>query len=410
MSWFQGGELISKLYLTTFVSEFYKRGSIVSKYAEIGVDVRKRGIETFKATVQSLFPQAFCVVVSDPQLRGYGILLHTDSAGSKPLQNYLQWKETGEFKWFKSVAQDVVAMNLDDIICVGAQPVGFVDYVAINTFRLPKKEFLAALNSGFKKCFDLLKRHGIKILFLGGETADLPDQLRTLDVSGTISARVKLPEIISGDKIKPGDVIIGLRSGGKTKHEKRGNSGIMCNGITLARHCLMEREYGRKYPELKDPDGKGYYGRFAFDEYLDELGMTVGEAIFSPTRIFAPVIARILERHGGQITGLVHNTGGGQTKCLKLGENVHYIKDDLVEPDSIFRLIQREAKVSWREMFEDFNMGVGFEVMVRKRGAEEILGVAEKFGLGAKVIGRCEKSDGKNKLTIRSEFGKFEYR
>ncbi len=383
---------------------------IMSKYAETGVDVRKRGIETFKVTVQNLFPQAFCVVGKDPQLRGYGVLLHTDGAGSKPLQNYLHWNETGEFKWFESIAQDVVAMNVDDIICVGAQPVGFVDYVAINAFRVPKKEFLDALNFGFKKCLGMLKRHGIKILFLGGETADLPDQLRTLDVSGTISARVKLSKVINGSKIKPGDVIVGLRSGGKTKYETHENSGIMCNGITLARHSLMQCECERKYPELKNPGGKGYYGRFAFDEYLDELGMTVGEAILSPTRIFAPVIARILERHGGQITGLVHNTGGGQTKCLKLGKNIHYIKEDLVEPDSIFRLIQREAKVSWREMFEDFNMGVGFEVIVRKRSAEAILAAAERFGLGAKVIGRCEKSDGKNKLTIRSEFGKFEYR
>ena len=383
---------------------------LMSKYAETGVDVRKKGIETFKVTVQNLFPQAFCVVGGDPQLRGYGVLLHTDGAGSKPLQNYLHWKETGEFKWFESIAQDVMAMNLDDVICVGAQPVGFVDYVAINTFKVPKKEFLAALNSGFKKCFDMLERNGIKILFLGGETADLPDQLRTLDVSGTISARVKLSEVINGSKIKPGDVIIGLRSGGKTKYEKQENSGIMCNGITLARHSLMKFECERKYPELKNPDGKGYYGRFSFDEYLDKLGMTVGEAILSPTRIFAPVVARILERHGGQITGLVHNTGGGQTKCLKLGKNVHYIKDDLIEPDSIFRLIQREANVSWREMFEDFNMGVGFEVIARKGSAEAILAAAERFGLGAKVIGRCEKSDGKNKLAIRSEFGKFEYR
>lgn len=381
----------------------------MSKYAEIGVDVRKRGIETFKATVQNLFPQAFCVVGSDPHLRGYGIVLHTDSAGSKPLQNYLHWKETGEFKWFESIAQDVMAMNVDDIICVGAQPVGFIDYVAVNTFRLPKKEFLDALNSGFKECFGLLKRHGIKILFLGGETADLPDQLRTLDVSGTISARVKLSEVKSGDKIKPGDVIIGLRSGGKTKYEKHENSGIMCNGITLARHCLMKKECERKYPEIKDPDGKRYYGKFAFDEYLDELGMTVGEAILSPTRLFTPVVKKILDAHRKHITSLVHNTGGGQTKCLKIGKNVHYIKDDIIKPDPIFGLIQRESKESWRAMFEDFNMGTGFEVVVKEEHAEEVLSIPEKLGLEAKIIGRCEKSDGKNKLTIRSEFGKFEY-
>lgn len=381
----------------------------MSKYAEIGVDVRKRGIETFRATVQNLFPQAFCVVGKDPQLRGYGVLLHTDGAGSKPIQNYLHWKETGEFKWFESIAQDVVAMNVDDIICVGAQVIGFVDYIAINTFRVPKKKFLVALNSGFKKCFEMLKRQGIKILFLGGETADLPDQLRTLDVSGTISARVKLSEVINGSKIKPGDVIIGLRSGGKTKYEKHENSGIMCNGITLARHCLMKKEFEQRYLEIKDLDGKEYYGKFVFDEYLDELGMTVGEAIISPTRLFTPVVAKILDVHRAHIAGLVHNTGGGQTKCLKIGKNIHYIKDDIIKPDPIFNLIQRESGESWREMFKNFNMGTGFEIVVKKEYAEEVLSISEKLGLEAKIIGRCEKSDGRNKLKISSEFGKFEY-
>lgn len=381
-----------------------------SKYAEVGIDVRKKGIEVFKPSLESLFPKAFCPVIRDPKFRKYGMVLHTDGAGSKPLQNYLHWRETGENRWFRGIAYDVLAMNIDDVMCVGAAPLGFVDYVAVNRSRVPKEELLSALNTGFKECFATLRRYGIKISFLGGETADLPDQLRTVDVSGTVSARVELSKVISGEKIKPGDVIVGLRSGARTKYERQENSGIMCNGITLARHCLMKSEYARKYPELKDPNSKGYYGRFAFNDYLDELEMTIGEAILSPTRIFAPVIARILEKHGKQVTGLVHNTGGGQTKCLRLGKNVHYLKNDLIEPDPIFRLIQREAKVSWREMFEDFNMGVGFEIITRKKGVEEILDVAERVGLGAKVIGRCDKSYGKNKLTIRSEFGKFEYR
>ena len=380
-----------------------------SKYAEVGVDVRKRGVETFEPFLDTIFPRAFCPVVRDPELRGYGRVLHTDGAGSKPLQGYLHWRETGDFRWFKGLAQDVLAMNLDDVICVGAQPLEFVDYVSLNRSRIPKEEFLAALSSGFKECFDALKRRGIKISFLGGETADLPDQLRTLDVSGTISARVALSKVVSGEGIKPGDVIVGLRSGGRVKYERRENSGLMCNGITLARHCLMRSDYERKYPELRDPDGKGYYGRFAFDEYSDELGTTVGEAILWPTRLFAPVVVKILEKYRGQITGLVHNTGGGLTKCLKLGKNIHYVKDDPIEPDPVFRLIQKESGASWREMFEDFNMGCGFEVITRKEGAEGVLSIAERFGLGAKAIGRCERGDGKNRLTIRSEFGEFEY-
>jgi phosphoribosylformylglycinamidine cyclo-ligase len=381
-----------------------------SKYAEVGVDVKKEGTEVFKPALKSLFPRAFCPITRDPNLPKYGMVLHTDGAGSKPLQNYLHWCETDESRWFQGIAYDVIAMNIDDVMCVGAAPLGFVDYVAVNRSRVPKEELLAALNIGFKECFSMLEKNEIKISFLGGETADLPDQLRTLDVSGTISARVELYKVISGESIGQGDVIIGLRSGGRTKYERQENSGIMCNGITLARHCLMKNEYERKYPELRDPDAKGYYGRFAFDDHLDELDMAVGEAILSPTRIFAPVIAKILEKHGKQVTGLVHDTGGGQTKCLGLGKNIHYIKDDLIGPDPIFRLIQREAKVSWMEMFQDFNMGIGFEIIARKKCVEKILAIAERFGIGAKVIGRCEKSDGKNRLTIKSEFGKFEYR
>lgn len=378
-----------------------------SKYTEVGVDVKKKGVEVFR--LETLFPRAFCQIVRDPKLRGYGMVLHTDGAGSKPIQSYLHWRETGESKWFKGIAQDVVAMNVDDVICVGAMPLGFVDYVSVNPRRVPKEEFLATLNSGFGKCFRMLKKHGIRISFLGGETADMPDQLRTMDVSGTVSARVELSKVVSGERIKPGDAIIGLRSGGRSKYERKENSGLMCNGITLARRCLMKREYEHKYPEIKDPDGKSYYGRFAFDDHLDELHMTVGEAIFSPTRIFAPVIMRLLEKLRGRITGLVHNTGGGQTKCLKLGNNIHYIKEDPIEPDSIFRLIQQESKASWREMFEDFNMGAGFEIIAGREVAEEILSVAGRLGVEAKIIGRCEKRKRGNKVTIHSEFGKFEY-
>ncbi len=380
-----------------------------SRYAELGVDVKKKGVESFKPFLDTIFSHAFCQVVRDPKLRGYGMVLHTDGAGSKPIQSYLHWRETGESKWFKGIAQDVVAMNVDDVICVGAMPLGFVDYVSVNPRRVPKGELLGALNSGFGECFGMLKKHGIKISFLGGETADLPDQLRTLDVSGTVSARVELSKVVTGERIKPGDVIVGLRSGGRAKYERKENSGLMCNGVTLARRCLMKREYERKYPEIKAPDGKSYYGRFAFDDHLDELDMMVGEAVLSPTRIFAPVIMRLLEKLRGRITGLVHNTGGGQTKCLKLGNNVHYIKEDLIEPDPIFRLIQRESKASWREMFEDFNMGTGFELIAREGAAEEILSLAEKLGVEAKIIGRCEKRKRGNKVTIRSEFGEFEY-
>jgi len=380
-----------------------------SRYAEAGVDVKKRGIEVFQETIDNLFPGAFCVITKDPELPGYGLVTHADSAGSKPVQAYLSWKETGDLNWFVGLAQDVLAMNLNDIACVGAKPINFVDYIALNPSRTPKTDLLRVLNSGFKHCFETLERYGIRVLFSGGETADLPDQLRTLDISGVVNGRVELSKVITGADIKPNDVIIGLRSGGKTKYETEENSGIMCNGLTLARLCLLRKDYQKKYPEIADPDGKGYYGRFAFDQYLDELDMMIGEALVSPMRFFIPVVLEVLENCRSDITGLVHNMGGGMTKGLRIGRNIHYIKNSLTEPDPIFKLIQRESGENWKAMFENYNMGTGFEVIAKPESEEEILSISESFGLEAKVIGRCERSDGRNKLTIRSQFGNFQY-
>jgi len=379
-----------------------------SKYAEAGVDVKKRGIEVFKGTVENLFPNAFCVVVRDPFSPDHGLVTHTDGAGSKPVQSYLNWRETGDTAWFRGLAQDVLAMNLDDIICVGAEPVNFVDYVALNPFKVPKVELLRELNSGFRECLQTLRDHGVRVIFSGGETADQPDQVRTLDVSGTINGRVELTSVLSGERIKPGNLIIGLRSGGKTKYETRENSGIMCNGLTLARLCLISREYQAKYPEISAEE-RGYYGKYGPNDYLDELGMTVGEALTSPTRLYAPVVAKIMEEYRPYVTGLIHNTGGGQTKCLRVGRNIHYVKDDLPDVDPIFMLIQRESGEEWRAMYENYNMGVGFEVVAEKEAAEDILSVPERFNLEAKIIGRCERSVGPNKVTIRSPLGKFRY-
>lgn len=382
----------------------------MSKYAKLGVDVEKKGVELFQSLIDNLYPAAFCVISQDPDFPDRVECMHADGAGSKPIQSYLHWKETGDAEWFKGLAQDVLAMNIDDVACVGVlrSPI-FVDYVAVNPLKLPKQDVLRAISDGFKESLDVLRKNDTAIRFAGGETADLPDQLRTLDIAGTIHAKAKKDEVITGAEIKEGDIIIGLRSGGKTKYEKKLNSGIMCNFITLARHCLMKKEYGRKHPEVKDPAGEDYYGRFAFDEFSDELGMTVGEAILSPTRLFTPVIQQILSRFRPYVKGLVHNTGGGQTKCLRLGENVHYVKDQLPDPDPIFRLIQRESGETWRNMYMGGNMGVGLEVIVDPEVAEDVLSVPESFGLEAKIIGKCEKGREGNKVTIHSPLGKFQY-
>jgi phosphoribosylformylglycinamidine cyclo-ligase len=224
---------------------------VASKYAKLGVDVKKRGIEYFEGLVDNHYPHAFCVVTKTRFFPNHGLVLHSDSVGTKPIQSYLNWKEAGSFNAFRGLAQDVVAMNVDDVICVGAFPLSFADYIALNPFTIPKEDLLKTLSRGFAECFHFLRTHGVDTQFAGGETADLADIIRTMDLSGTTLGLVNLDHVISGSEIVEGDVIIGLRSGGTTKLEKTLNSGIMCNGITLARHALLTQEMSEQYPETR---------------------------------------------------------------------------------------------------------------------------------------------------------------
>jgi len=356
-----------------------------------------------------MYPTAFCVIKRDPDFPEYALVPHADSAGSKPVQNYLNFRESGDINSFRGIMQDVVAMNLDDIICVGARPISFVDYVALNKAKVPKEDLLRILNSDLTNLTDLLKGYGILLPFDGGETADLPDQLSTLDVSGFMQGRVELSKVVTGEKIQPGNKIIGVRSGGSIRYEKKLNSGIMCNGITLARHCLLSDEYERKYPEIRTERTMGYYGRFKIEDLVDDLGMTIGEAITSPTRIFAPIAFNLLSRLGPSVTGLIHNTGGGQTKCLHLGRGLRYVKRTAFQPDPIFLLIQKASNEQWRDMFQDYNMGVGFEIVLEKQAADAALSIVEGFGVEAKVVGEVEKGPARNETLIESDFGKFTY-
>ena len=380
-----------------------------SEYAKVGVDVHKKGIEVFTPTIQTMYPTAFCVVKQDPDFPGYALVSHADSTGSKPVQNYLNFRETGDIDSFKGIMQDVVAMNLDDIVCVGAKPISFVDYVALNKARVPKEDLLRILNSDLIGLTDLLRDHGVLLPFDGGETADLPDQLSTLDVSGFMQGRVELSKVVTGERIKPGNQIIGVRSGGRIRYEEKLNSGIMCNGVTLARHCLLVSEYARKYPEIRTGSSVGYYGRFKVEDHVEDLGMTIGEAITSPTRIFAPIVLKTLDSLGRSITGLIHNSGGGQTKCLKLGRGLRYSKRTIFEPDPIFSLIQKQSNESWRDMFQDYNMGIGFEMVLEKEATDDALSIVESFGVEGKVIGEIEASPIGNQVLIDSSFGKFAY-
>ena len=381
----------------------------MSKYRELGVDVGKKGIESFRRAVFNLHPEAFCVVQPDPLMPGWGLVLHTDSAGSKTIAAYLGYRETGEPRWFEGLAQDALAMNINDLACVAAQPLSFVDYVAFNTLLIDRVDLLEALAKGFQDALDTLRGLGCTPMFAGGETADLPDLVRTLDVCVAMVGRVRLGGVVTGRGIQPGDQIIGVRSGGAAGFERGPNSGIMSNGHTLARTSLLSPKVAEEYPEVSASGPERYRGRYFFDTYVEELDATVGEALLSPTRLYAPLALEALERHGGAIHGLVHNTGGGLTKCLRLGQNIHYVKDRLPEPDPIFQVVQREGGVGWREMHQVFNMGVGFELVVAQEEAEDVLSTVEHFQVGAQIIGECKPTQNGNKLTIQTPHGRYTY-
>jgi len=381
-----------------------------SQYEQLGVDVKKKGIEKFTAVDKELYPNAFCKMY---ETGNRIVCQHMDGVGSKSVQRYLHFKETDDYSVFEGDAQDCLEMNLGDILCCGLNPTEFTDYLAINGKVVPKENYIQALNKGFEKSLTLLRKYGVNFIFCGGETADLPDQERTYDFAGTIRAEAKKRDVITGNKIVPGDAIIGIRSGGKANFEEKINSGIMSNGLTLARHALMHRSYDRKYPETHDPSNKNY-GRFMTTDSTKELGTTVGEAIMSPTRHFSIIIKSLVDKFGTDLHGIVMNTGGGQTKCKRIGRRILYNLYNLPTPDPIFRLIQSESGEKWENMYKTFNMGIGVSLMVPKDIETEVIKyVNDNFmKCGAMMIGATEKStdkNGKNIVHVVSENGTFDY-
>lgn len=370
--------------------------------------MNKRGIERLKALTNDLFPQSFCTITKHPLRPDHGMILHADGAGTKPIVAYLMFKESGSSEWFSSLSSDVIAMNVDDIICVGGTPLAISDYVALNPFTMEREALLGGLAEGFRTSLSTMESLGHPLLFGGGETADLPDIVRTFDVSATVYGEVDLRAVITGDNISPGDAIVGLRSGGKARYELRENSGLMCNGITLARHSLLSPKYLKKYPEIGSGKKGGYFGSHELMSRPRGLGMTIGEALLSPTRIYLPVAKRIMDKT--EVKALVHNTGGGLTKSKRLGKGIRFVKANLPTPDPIFKLIQEGSGEGWGEMYRAFNMGVGMEAIVARGVAADVIGISESFGIEAQVIGRCERSSSDdNSVVIRSEKGTFEY-
>lgn len=382
-----------------------------SQYDQVGVDARKGGFgKIFTAVAAEAFPHAFCKMYRDPET-GLIMSQHSDGVGSKSVQRYIHWRETGDASVFEGDADDCLEMNLGDIACAGLMPVMFTDEVAINKRMVPKEVYLAALNKRMSELLELYRRHGMGFVFAGGETADLPDQVRTYVLDGTIMARAPEKMVITCEKIAPGDIIMGIRSGGPCSMEAKPNSGIMSNGLTLARHCLIVPEYEHKYPEIRDPSGKGYTGGFYRYEMLPCLGsLSVGEAIMSPTRHFSIMVHELLRRYFDDVHGVVLNTGGGQTKCTRVGKGIRYVKDNLPPPEAIFWLIQEESRESWRDMHADFNMGIGLDVIGPESVQKRVEEIADESGVGCQRTGYCEVAgDEKNTLTIKSRFGEFYY-
>jgi len=385
-----------------------------SKYSKRGVSSTKEDVHAaIKNVDKGLYPKAFCKIV--PDLLGgdkdFCNIMHSDGAGTKSSLAYIYWKETGDLTVWKGIAQDAIVMNLDDLLCVGAfNNILFSSTIGRNKNHIPG-EVIAAVINGTEEVLEELRNMGIGIWSTGGETADMGDLVRTIVIDSTVITRMKRSQVISNHKISDGDIIIGLSSSGKTSYEKEYNSGMGSNGLTSARHDLFAPYLASKYPESLDttlPYDLIYSGKFRLTDPIAGLNTDAGKLVLSPTRTYAPVIKMIIEKMHSEIHGMVHCSGGGQTKVMHFIDNMHLVKNSLFPVPPLFRFIHEQSGTAWEEMYKVFNMGHRFEIYTDQKNASEIISIAAGFNLEAKIIGYCEASE-KKVLTINSEFGTFEY-
>ncbi|UCH15843.1 MAG: phosphoribosylformylglycinamidine cyclo-ligase [Bacteroidales bacterium] len=380
----------------------------------------KRGVSTSKEDVykaikdfdNGIFPNAFCKVLPDIMAGDseYCNIMHADGAGTKSALAYMYWKETGDYSVWKGIAHDSFIMNIDDLLCVGAvNDILLSSTIGRNKMKIPGDVIIFILK-GYDDLIQEFARWGINIYLSGGETADIGDLVRTITVDATATCRMKRSEVIENN-IQKGDIIVGLASSGQAIYEKEYNSGIGSNGLTSARHDLFENYLANKYPETYDditPQSLIYTGKYSLTEKIENLDVDAGRLLLSPTRTYAPVIKKVLEKHRENIHGMIHCSGGGQTKVLKYITNVHVIKDELFELPVLFKMIQEESDTDWDEMYEVFNMGHRFEIYISPSYADDIISISKEFNVDAKVIGHVDGAD-KKTLTIKSEFGTFHY-
>jgi phosphoribosylformylglycinamidine cyclo-ligase len=387
----------------------------LDRYNLRGVSADKEDVHNaIKNVDKGLFPKSFCKIVPDylSNDSDYCLVMHADGAGTKSSLAYMYWKETGDLSVWKGIAQDALVMNIDDLLCVGA-----VDNIMLSSTIGRNKNHISGdvikeIIEGTEELITEMSNYGVNIKSTGGETADVGDLVRTIIVDSTVVARMKKSDVIDNANISNGDLIVGLESFGKANYESQYNGGMGSNGLTSARHDVFSKKLASKYPESYDPqvpDNLIYSGSYDLLQKIKGVELDAGKLVLSPTRTYAPVIKKILNKFDStSIHGMIHCSGGAQTKILHFIDNLHIIKDNLFETPPLFSIIQKESSTEWKEMYKVFNMGHRMELYVNPNVAEEIVNISKSFGVNAKVIGRVELSDIK-KLTIRSEHGTFEY-
>lgn len=387
------------------------------RYDQRGVSASKDDVhQAIKNIDKGLFPKAFCKIIPDILTNDplYCNIMHADGAGTKSSLAYVYWKQTGDLSVWRGIAQDAIIMNLDDLLCVGATDNILLSSTIGRNKNLIPGEVIAAIINGTEEILEELRSYGIGIYSTGGETADVGDLVRTIIVDSTVTCRLKRDEVISNHRIKPGNVIVGLASYGQATYEKEYNGGMGSNGLTSARHDVFNKTIAQQFAESFDPtvpESLVFSGSKNLTDLID-IGngqtMTAGKLVLSPTRTYAPVIKAILDKYRSQIDGMVHCSGGAQTKVLHFVDDVHVIKDNMFPVPPLFKLIQQESGTKWQEMYKVFNMGHRMELYVGEDIAQELISISQSFGIEAQIIGRVEAAEQKQ-VTVKSEFGEFVY-
>jgi phosphoribosylformylglycinamidine cyclo-ligase len=388
---------------------------VSKRYAQRGVSASKEDVHNaIKNIDKGLFPKAFCKIVPDYLTNDddYCLIMHADGAGTKSSLAYMYWKETGDVSVWKGIAQDALIMNIDDLLCVGATDNIMLSSTIGRNKNLIPGEVISAIINGTEELIEDLGKFGVTIHSTGGETADVGDLVRTIIVDSTVTARMKRSNVIDNANIKAGDVIVGLESFGQATYETEYNGGMGSNGLTSARHDVFHKYLAEKFPESFDasvPEDLVYSGNVKLTDAVENSPIDAGKLVLSPTRTYAPIIKEILSKYNSDsVHGMVHCSGGAQTKILHFVDNLHIIKDNMFEIPPLFKLIQEQSKTDWKEMYQVFNCGHRMELYVSAEIAEDIIAISKSFHVDARIVGRVEVSESK-KLTITSEYGTFEY-